>query len=701
MRTILNFTLCMLMFCAACLSALAQSGNDVFQLPDGQARAAYQADIEAVLREKYRQKIETGVNDSILQWSVVDGELPAGLMVRTNGQVAGTPETARERPYVFRVKVVDRALVNSSSLTISLSVVIAPPRLRLARIEGPALVPMESSTPSSQGSGPQLSDASEKSEPDVSRTPVMTSQPEVKNNNHLPAPADVPASRSGGGGILKKIAGIVGLQVDTPSEPKGCEPGSGARPEESDELHNKLEGDTSNQNTCVKFRNLNRLKYRIEFNTKTTRSEGPDISSLPFLPKLALTPSTPTTPPSDKAPSPGFLSARTGPLTALKKEDREAAIANAEKEFKDETAKLNAAFNLARIALNDAETTLREDVEKKINENNTALENAHAHAKGVAKDADDKLQVSNTKGLLQEVNDVLEEIENALGNKWPADDILRVLSTLDGVTGQLEDLRGLVSEDVWKEWLVANQDRYNRVRDRVTELKNKVSSFNSKDFDDAKIVLTGWQRVFKNVQEKKESAFEESVFVSCHTDEAESKSNQLSITKTDRTVPNATAVTREVLKVSCYSRVALTAGFNFSTLDEKEFSVVNSAGADSGSTVKKFGFTNRSSFRPNPLALLNFRFTEYPNFNWHASFGAVVDLKGQTGTDVEPVAGVSFSIRRLIFITPFALHFGRVNKLAGGFKEGDVVPDSIATPPIEKAWKVGYTGGITFRIAPQ
>jgi len=235
----------------------------------------------------------------------------------------------------------------------------------------------------------------------------------------------------------------------------------------------------------------------------------------------------------------------------------------------------------------------------------------------------------------------------------------------------------------------------------VTELKNKASSFNSKSFDDAKIVLTGWQRIFKNVQERKESAFEESVFVSCHTDEAESKTNQLSITKTDRTVPNATAVTREVLKVSCYSRVAFTAGFNFSTLDEKEFSVVNSAGADSGSTVKKFGFTNRSSFRPNPLALLNFRFTEYPNFNWHASFGAVVDLKGQTGTDVEPVAGVSFSIRRLIFITPFALHFGRVNKLAGGFKEGDVVPDSIATPPIEKAWKVGYTGGITFRIAPQ
>jgi hypothetical protein len=254
---------------------------------------------------------------------------------------------------------------------------------------------------------------------------------------------------------------------------------------------------------------------------------------------------------------------------------------------------------------------------------------------------------------------------------------------------------------VWKEWLVANQDRYNRVRDRVTELKNRVSSLNSNAFDNGKRVLTGWQRVYKNVQDSRESAFQDSVFVSCHTDEGETKSSKLTISKTDRTIENASAITREVLTVNCYSRIAFTAGFNFSTLDEKEFSVVNSAGADSGSTVKKFGFTNRSSFRPNPLALINIRFTDQPNINWHASFGAVVDLKGQTGTDVEPIAGVSFSIRRLIFITPFALHFGRVNKLAGGFKEGDVVPESIATPPIEKAWKVGYTGGITFRIAPQ
>jgi len=694
MRTILNFTLCMLMFCAACLSALAQSGNDVFQLPDGQARAAYQADIEAVLREKYRQRIETGVNDSILQWSVVDGELPAGLMVRSNGQVAGTPEMAREQPYVFRVKVVDRSLVNSSSLMISLSVVIAPPRLRLARIEGPALVPMESSTSSSQGSGPQLTEA-ETSEPDVSR---QTSQTEVKNNNHLPAPADVAASRSGGGGILRKIAGMAGLPNG--STTKGCEAASKARRLVSDEAHTPLEGDTSNQNTCVEFQNLNTLKYRYEFNTKITRSEGPDLSTLPFLPKI-----TPTTATAASQASTAVPPADSASLTAMTKRT---GIADPRTKMGNELKLLDERFNKVSRNVHDAEIELR-GVEELINQLMTAAQDAQNRSIRVANSADLYLQSNNTAPLLKEVKDTKDDVDKARKPDWPSAGLTTVMNKLNEYTKALEGLRFNedgeqdISQETWMEWFGANQDRYTRVRDRIAELKTKINTDNEglTAFNQLKDKLAGWFLVLENVDNQGAKAFQQEAFVSCQTDEAESKSNQLSITKTDRTVPNATAVTREVLKVSCYSRVAFTAGFNFSTLDEKEFSVVESAGTEAGSTVKKFGFTNRSSFRPNPLALLNFRFTEYPNFNWHASFGAVVDLKGQTGTDVEPVAGVSFSIRRLLFITPFALHFGRVNKLAGGFKEGDVVPDSIATPPIEKAWKVGYTGGITFRIAPQ
>ncbi|MEK6278948.1 MAG: hypothetical protein AABN95_01195 [Acidobacteriota bacterium] len=696
MKTITIFTACMLIYFGAPLSANAKSAKEAFLLPDSRVGEPYQVDVEALLRQRYRLKIDTGTRESILQWFLVEGELPAGLTIRTNGNVVGIPETYRDRPYVFSARVVDQAVANADPLIISLSVVVAPPRLRLTRIEGPALVPVDNPAPTSGGNGPKAPDVPPAAAP---HRPAIEPVLEVRTKNRLPLPDEVAVPPTEDRGLLSKIVGVMGLQEGRgrPTDPQRCDDSSKARRVVSDEAHNPLEGDTSTQNTCVEFHNLNTLKYRIEFNTKTTRTEGPDLGSFPVLPKLPLTTSTPTTPPSDKKPSPAFLSARTA---GLKGEKLKAETKEVEDEFKSDIDRLNTEFGEARRGLSVAETSLREDVEKRINEITTALEDAHANSKALANVADAYLQGDNQEGLLREVENVLEEVEQAIANEWPSDNILAVLTALDDVTARLEDLRSLESEEVWKEWLVANQDRYNRVRDRVTELKNKISSFNSKAFDDGKKLLIPWRDVLKNVHDQKEDAFTQKAFVSCHTDEAESKSSKLTISKTDRTTANATAVTREVLTVNCYSRVAFTAGFNFSTLDEKEFSVVNAAGTESGTTVKKFGFTNRSSFRPNPLALVNIRFTDQPTINWHASFGAVVDLKGQTGTDVEPIAGVSFSIRRLIFITPFALHFGRVNKLAGDFKEGDLVPESIATPPIEKAWKVGYTGGITFRIAP-
>jgi hypothetical protein len=182
-------------------------------------------------------------------------------------------------------------------------------------------------------------------------------------------------------------------------------------------------------------------------------------------------------------------------------------------------------------------------------------------------------QILDVKMRSREVDNLSGEVEKAIANEWPSDKILAVMTTLDEVTARLEDLRSLVSEEVWKEWLVANQERYNRVRDRVTELKTRVSSLNSKDFDDGKKVLARCQSFLKNVHNQGTNAFEQQAFVSCHTDEGESKSPKLTIIKTDRTIENPTAVTREVLTVQCYSRVAFTAGFNFSTLDEEDFSV--------------------------------------------------------------------------------------------------------------------------------
>jgi hypothetical protein len=672
----------LIIFHALPLPAQAATKAEVFALPDGCVGETYQTDVEAVLRDTYRLKIETGVSRSILQWALAEGELPPGLAIRTDGKIVGTPRLQRPEPYQFRVKVADMSPSGSVPLLVPLSLSIAPPRLKLVSLSSPALVPLE---PEVRGGAPEPP-ARRVAEGEAVGAASQAPQADRVASNPLPLAA-------GGGG-----------QQGGPAAPKGCAAGSKAHRMVSDEAHNPLEGDTSTQNTCVQFVNLNILKYRFEFNNKTTRTEGPDLGSLPFIPKLtptttsAVTPAT-TTPPTPASP---VVAARIARQPGLAPAAAAAGISN-------ELQLLNIRFNNVRNLLGQVESDLRTTVEDPINQMVTDVQDAHKRSVRLANSADLYLQSNNTAALLAEVATTKGAVDTALTRNWPVAEITAVLNDLNILTARLEDLRfdnagnQDVSQEAWTEWLSFNQDRYNRVRDRITELKTKVNTINNgaAAFNDGKNVLAGWQLVINNVHNQQATAFRQEAFVSCHTDEGEGKSSKLTISKTDRTAASATAVTRDVLTVNCYSRVAVTGGFNFSTLDEREFSVVQAAGDTPGSTVKKFGFTSRSSFRPNPLMLLNVRFTDRPVYNWHASFGAVVDLKGQTGTDVEPVAGMSVSIRRIIFLTPFAVHFGRVNRLAGGFKEGDLVPESVATPPVEKAWKVGYTAGITFRIAPQ
>lgn len=689
MKTLLSLAFCLLLtFSGVPLTARANITTEVYLLPESRAGQAYQSDIEAVLRDKYSLQVETSKSDSILQWFLLDGELPPGLTLRTNGSVVGTPSTYRAHPYQFRVRVIDQSVNNAEQLVIPLSIAVAAPGLRLSRINGPTLVRSDDAT---------LSRSNAAKQPGGPRAEGQVATPESGGASES---VIVPVSASGPTSVKPAV------QSDTKpdkSKEKGCG-NRNTRKAVSDEAHTPLEGDTSTQNTCVQFRNLNTLKYRIEFSNKTTRTEGPDISSLPFLPKLTLT--STSTPATAGTAAPGEDAV---PVAALSKRIA-GTKAQAKARIESDLEKLDRRFNEVVKGLTVLEIDIRTNVEERINQRTSAIENAHKQSVRLANNAGFYLQSGNVTGLLNEVKQTKDIVDPAVRAEWPSQEITNALNNLSDSALGLERLRldettgnQDVSQESWAAWLEVNQDRLTRVRERITELTTKVNTINNGlgDFNTARNILADWQLVINNVHNQQAAAFQQEAYVSCQTDEGEGKSSLLTISKTDRTVSNPTSVSREVLTVHCYSRISLTAGFNFSTLDEKEFSVVESAGDTPGTTVKKFGFTNRSSFRPNPLALLNIRFTDNPVINWHASFGAVVDLKGQTGTDVEPIAGVSFSIRRLIFITPFALHFGRVNKLAGGFKEGDVVPDGIATPPIEKAWKVGYTGGITFRIAPQ
>lgn len=123
------------------LPVLAQGVPGTLSLPTGRVGEAYRIDIEAVLRDSYGLRIDTGVQSSILQWLYVDGEMPPGTSVRTDGTIVGTPNTYTDGPYRFRVKVVDVA-TNPEPLLIGLSIRVDAPRIKLTEISRPRLVPI-------------------------------------------------------------------------------------------------------------------------------------------------------------------------------------------------------------------------------------------------------------------------------------------------------------------------------------------------------------------------------------------------------------------------------------------------------------------------------------------------------------------------------------------------------------------------------
>src|ERR1041384_5521871 len=83
------------------LSLRSVGEQQEISLPDAHTGEVYRTDIEAVLRNQYRLKIDTESAESILQWLVVDGEIPPGISLQSNGVLTGTPTARREQPYHF------------------------------------------------------------------------------------------------------------------------------------------------------------------------------------------------------------------------------------------------------------------------------------------------------------------------------------------------------------------------------------------------------------------------------------------------------------------------------------------------------------------------------------------------------------------------------------------------------------------------
>jgi hypothetical protein len=280
---------------------------------------------------------------------------------------------------------------------------------------------------------------------------------------------------------------------------------------------------------------------------------------------------------------------------------------------------------------------------------------------------------------------------------------------------QYREIKNDVDDLVEKSDGFISSGRKRELLEEITKLSKQIDEFlsNCKDkpetnedsthYNQGRKKLRSWNSVFKDIISRGEDAFILEISINDHGFTiGTGKETKVELIKQDRFAePGAEIIREEIVTVVFSSIFSVSAGFGFSTLDEQEFSIVRSRTSPTDPTlVNKFGFQNRSKFRPMPVILLNTRLFEMSKgFDFHFSTGAGVDIKtGQpAGSDVEFVVGPSISFRRSLFLTP-ALHVGRVPTLAGGFKVGDLVPAEVTAPPIEKSWKTGFIFTITYKF---
>ena len=134
--------LILLFICLLPISGVVAQESQEFNLPVARLGEDYRIEVESVLRDKYRLKLDAGKADAVILWAKSSGELPAGLSVRTDGTIFGNAREARVGPYQFSLKAVDLA-VRDEPLELRFSLEVKAARLRLTKIEGPRLVPVD------------------------------------------------------------------------------------------------------------------------------------------------------------------------------------------------------------------------------------------------------------------------------------------------------------------------------------------------------------------------------------------------------------------------------------------------------------------------------------------------------------------------------------------------------------------------------
>ncbi|HVQ40374.1 MAG TPA: hypothetical protein VMS31_22725, partial [Pyrinomonadaceae bacterium] len=448
-----------------------------------------------------------------------------------------------------------------------------------------------------------------------------------------------------------------------------------------------LSGDKIRGPATIELKNLNVLRYDIRVGKDATFPPAPDLK-LPFIPPIPTQPKKPATDPA----AAGVAGDLPDPITA--------------------------AFSVSVTSLNLIEGEKAREVNGKIAQAISTVNLARGNLESLVTTSDSTLSTGGgPSAIIMEASRLTSgggEIDLALAKSWPDEKIEELLGNLEILKNDLLTLPTTpvgANDKSWTQWYTANKSSYDAIVARVTELQTQLSGLKSNStqgtaFREAQKKLRAWKPILIGVRDGGTAGFNRTVKVGCGFAFDTGKETKVKIIKTDRWAePGTPATNEEVVTVVCSSPLSVSAGFGFSNIDEREFvfvpstKMVTANGQTSQVVISRFGFKNKSSFRTLPVLLLNTRVWE-PNdiFALHVSTGAAVDVKtGESGTDLEYIAGPSISFWRSLFITS-GLHIGRVPKLAGGFELDQEVPTGISQPPVEKAWKKGFVTTFTYKI---
>jgi hypothetical protein len=424
----------------------------------------------------------------------------------------------------------------------------------------------------------------------------------------------------------------------------------------------RSEGDKIRGPATITVRKINVLRYEVGIGVHVTFNAGPDLSAVAFMPPV---------------PAEG------GEGEGVKSIERLRATAP-----NQDLIRL-----LGRLA--GAETTYA-SFRNRIMTATRIVGAAAAGLTALVRVSDAILQANNGEAtVIARAKDL--DLAKAVNTAWPVgEDLEQALLTLNLIENELSKIPTPTAPP--------DSDVHAYIKGRVPQLRAAFEALRDSGematkFREVQDDLRRWQLIVSGIVAGGPETFTREVKAGCGFQFETTKESKYELVTRDRLVANAPEVKRELVTVVCTSPLSISGGFGFSFIDEQTYALVSSK-PDSGDTaVTKFGSSARSTYRPLPVVLLNTRVMDFDDvWSLHGTAGAVVDVStGETGTDVEYVIGPSLAMSRTFFLTA-GWHWGRVSKLVGGFVEGDVVPQGVSAPPLEKHWSKNFAILATWKL---